>query len=156
MISNMKRFYYSIAMLLLVVQVSLKANVNDNINEQIKEHQTWVDNHVPLPDTLTQERLFIETARAINTSCKEKRFADIIKYAGEKYTLRELVEYSDIRYNQLVDKDDSLARKSLKLLLEKSKTANLPSAYATAYILIVYCSNCTRARRTNRMDKELL
>lgn len=134
MISNMRRFYYSIAMLLLVVQVSLKANVNDNINEQIKEHQTWVDNHVPLPDTLTQERLFIETARAINTSCKEKRFADIIKYAGEKYTLRELVEYSDIRYNQLVDKDDSLARKSLKLLLEKSKTANLPSAYATAYI----------------------
>lgn len=130
----MKRIYYTIALLLLVVHVSIKAYAKESLNGQIKKHQIWVDTHVPLPDTLTQEQLFVETAKAICTSCREKRFADIIKYAGEKYALRELVEYADIRYNQVVDKDDSQARKSLKLLLDKSKTANFSSAYATAYI----------------------
>ena len=130
----MNRVYYVLFLLLFVVQVSSKANVQENQNEQIKKHQTWVDTNVPFPDTLTQEQLFVETAKAICTPCREKRFADIIKYAGEKYALRELVEYADIRYNQVVDKDDSQARKSLKLLLDKSKTTNFPSAYATAYI----------------------
>lgn len=116
-----------------VTHVSVQS-AEDDIKQQINIHRNWVESHVPLPDTLSLEALFVETTKAIFTSCLENRYVDIINYTGEKYDLSQLIKYADIRYKREIDKDDFHARQCLKELLEKSKTINMPSDYATAYI----------------------
>lgn len=127
----MKIFCATISILLFCIPSSLKSN---NIEEYISFHKDWVDAHVPLPDTLSEEQLFIETAKAIYTTCLENRYVDILKYAGKKLDLPELIDYAGTRYNKQIDKDDFQARQCLMLLLNKSKEEDLTIKYPTAYI----------------------
>ena len=130
----MKRLCFAILLLFCCSQPSIRANINDEIREQIIFHKNWVESNVPLPDTLSEEQLFIETARAIYSSCLEARYVDIIKYAGEKFKLSELIDYAEIRNKRIIDKDDFHAIQCLKLLWTKSKEGNLTTRYVTAYI----------------------
>ena len=117
-----------------LINITQLWSIDPDISQQIKMHQEWVETHVPLPDTLSQENLLIEATKAIVTPCYEERYINIIRYAGEQYGLKDLAEFADSKSQKAIDKDNAMARMCLKLLWEKSKEINGPSSYATTQI----------------------
>jgi len=103
------------------------------VKRQIEFHRQWMKEHTPDPKSLNDSALIIETVRAIRTSCHEPQVGAMIRYAGKKYGLQELVEYAGMRDRQDIDRDDAKARKCLELLTEEAYKRVGEASYPRAY-----------------------
>ena len=103
------------------------------IRQQIKYHKEWMKEHTPNPISLNDSALIIETVRAIHSVCHEPEVGAMIRYAGNKYGLRDLDDYADLRDKQNIDKDDAKATRCLELLAKEAHKRLGEASYAEAY-----------------------
>ena len=87
----------------------------------------------------------IEAARAICSCCRDDRYVDIIRAAGQRFALQPLQDYAELRRQQGIDVDDQSARTCLRLLADKAGEGS----YARAYINL-----CQMETSTERDEQE--
>lgn len=131
-------------LLCCILPCSVAAEVDKaEVRRQIEFHRQWMKEHTPDPESLNDSALIIETVRAIRTICHEPQVGAMIRYAGKKYGLQELVEYAGMRDRQDIDRDDQKAIKCLELLTEEAYKRVGEVSYPRAYAFMILTMNAS-------------
>lgn len=147
--------YGKLSILIFIIGITQACFVNAQIDKtkirlQIEEHQKWMEENTPKPDTLNDSTLIVMVLNAINSICIEPQVINIMQYAGAKYHLSDLIKYAEIRSKQEVDKNDSLARSCLEQLGVTSNKLFGAGSFSEAYAYFLLLHNSPSRIETKR------
>jgi len=108
------------------------------VRRQIEFHRKWMAEHTPKPQSLNDSALILETVRAIHTVCHEPQVGAMIRHAGQRFSLQELVEYAALRDRQGIDRDNAQANWCLQLLIEEAHKRLGETSYPQAYAEMIW------------------